>query len=35
MVNWLIDTLRSSPELAIFLALGVGHWVGAIKFGSF
>ena len=35
MVNWLVDTLRGSPELAIFLALGVGYGVGAIKFGSF
>ena len=35
MVNWLVETLRANPELAIFLALGVGYWVGAIKFGSF
>ena len=35
MVNWLVETLRGNPELAIFLALGVGYWVGAIKFGSF
>lgn len=33
--HWLLDTLRNSPELAIFLALAVGYWVGAIKFGSF
>lgn len=35
MVNWLVETLRGSPELAIFLALGAGYWLGAIKFGSF
>ena len=35
MVNWLVETLRGNPELAIFLALGAGYWVGAIKFGSF
>ena len=35
MVNWLVDTLRGNPELAIFLALGAGYWLGAIKFGSF
>ena len=35
MVNWLTETLRSNPDLAIFLALGLGYWVGSIKFGSF
>jgi putative transport protein len=35
MVNWLVETLRANPELAIFLALGVGYWLGAIRFGSF
>ena len=35
MVNWLVETLRGNPELAIFLALGAGYWLGAIKFGSF
>ncbi len=34
-MNWLVETLRSNPELAIFLALGAGYWLGAIKFGSF
>lgn len=35
MLEWLFDTLRGNPELAIFLALGAGYWLGAIKFGSF
>jgi putative transport protein len=35
MLNWLVETLRGNPELAIFLALGAGYWLGAIKFGSF
>lgn len=34
-MSWLVETLRSNPELAIFLALGAGYWLGAIKFGSF
>ena len=33
--EWLLHTLRSNPELAIFLTLAVGYWVGAIKLGSF
>src|SRR5512139_372952 len=35
MLKWLVETLRGNPELAIFLALGVGYWLGALKFDSF
>ncbi len=35
MWQWLVDTLRTYPEIAIFLALGLGFWVGKMKFGSF
>ncbi len=31
----LSDLLAKQPEIALFLALAVGHAVGAIKFGSF
>ncbi len=34
-VHWIAETLRASPELAIFLTLAVGFWVGSLKFGSF
>ncbi|EJC61554.1 aspartate-alanine antiporter [Alcaligenes faecalis] len=33
--NWVEQTLRSYPELAIFLALAAGYWVGGRKLGSF
>lgn len=33
--EWVLATLRSNPELAIFLTLAVGYWVGSLKFGSF
>lgn len=33
--HWIEQTLRSYPELAIFLALAVGYWIGGKKFGSF
>ena len=33
--HWVEQTLRSYPELAIFLALAVGYWIGGKKFGSF
>ena len=35
MIEFIFDTLRQNPELAIFLAIGLGYWVGAVKFGSF
>ncbi len=33
--SWFESTLRTYPELAIFLALGIGFYVGSIKLGSF
>ncbi len=35
MSHWLAETLRTYPEIAIFLTLGLGFWVGKMKFGSF
>ncbi len=32
---WVVSTLQHHPELAIFMALAIGYWIGAIKFGSF
>jgi len=34
LFEWVSNVLRSAPELAIFLALAVGFWVGALKFGT-
>ena len=35
MFSYVADTLRANPQLAIFLTLAVGYWVGQKKFGSF
>ena len=35
MIDWLIATLRTYPELAIFVALAIGFWVGPKKLGGF
>jgi putative transport protein len=35
IMNWLFDTLRNYPEIAIFLALSLGFFVGGLKFGKF
>ena len=32
MTNWFIETLRHHPEIAIFLALGIGYWFGGKSF---
>ena len=34
-MNWFVDTLRSNPEIAIFLALALGFLVGGVKIGKF
>jgi putative transport protein len=34
-MNWLFETLRSNPEIAIFLALALGFLVGRVKLGKF
>ena len=35
VMNWVFDALRSYPEIAIFLALPFGVYVGGLKFGKF
>lgn len=32
---WLTEMLTKYPELAVYLALGIGYWIGAFKFGNF
>ena len=33
--QWLVDTLRALPELALFLALAIGFWIGPKKLAGF
>jgi putative transport protein len=33
-MGWFVDTLRQYPELAIFLTLGLGYFVGKLKLGK-
>jgi putative transport protein len=33
--QWIVDTLRAYPELAIFLALALGFWIGPKKLAGF
>ena len=35
MLNYIVETLRANPQLAIFFTLAIGYYVGAIRFGSF
>ncbi|HXY54611.1 MAG TPA: aspartate-alanine antiporter [Nitrospirota bacterium] len=34
-MDWFVKTFQQYPELAIFLTLALGYWVGNIKFGKF
>jgi putative transport protein len=34
-MSWLADTLRRYPEIAIFLSLGIGYWVGGKSYKGF
>jgi putative transport protein len=34
-MDWIIKTFQQYPELAIFLTLALGYWVGNLKFGKF
>jgi len=34
-MSWLVETLRHYPEIAIFLSLGIGYWVGGKSFKGF
>jgi putative transport protein len=34
-VVWFGQFLQSYPELAVFLAIGIGYWIGSFAFGSF
>jgi putative transport protein len=35
MIAWLVATLQQNAELAIFLALAIGYFVGPLKIAGF
>ena len=35
IIDWLIGILNRYPECAVFLSVGIGFFVGKIKFGFF
>ncbi|HUG56666.1 MAG TPA: aspartate-alanine antiporter [Candidimonas sp.] len=34
-MTWFVSTLKSYPEISIFLALGIGYWIGGKSFKGF
>ena len=34
-MNWIVDVLRSNPSLAVFLTIGIGFFIGQLKYKSF
>jgi putative transport protein len=35
MFSYIAETLRANPQLAIFVTLAIGYWIGALRFGTF
>lgn len=35
ILDWLVSTLRDNPAIAIFITLGIGFWIGRLKYKSF
>ena len=35
MGEWLLHTFREYPSIAIFLTIGVGFWIGQLKYKTF
>ena len=30
-MDWFVDTLRAYPSIAVFLTIGIGFYIGALK----
>ncbi|MDE5858395.1 MAG: hypothetical protein K2H32_08580, partial [Muribaculaceae bacterium] len=35
LLDWLVKTLRENPAIAIFLTLGLGFWIGKLRYKTF
>lgn len=34
-MNWFVDVMRNNPSLAVFLTIGIGFFIGQLKYKSF
>ena len=34
-MDWIVEVLRDNPALAVFLTIGVGFFVGQLKYKAF
>lgn len=34
-MNWIVETFRENPAIPIFLTLGLGFWIGKLKYKTF
>jgi len=34
-MQWIVQTLKDNPAIAIFLTLAIGYFIGSFKFGKF
>lgn len=35
LLDWIVKTLRDNPAIAIFLTLGLGFWIGKLRYKTF
>ncbi len=35
LLDWFVKTLRDNPAIAIFITLGIGFWIGKLKYKTF
>ncbi|MBD5378551.1 MAG: aspartate-alanine antiporter [Bacteroides sp.] len=35
LLDWIVKTLRENPAIAIFLTLGLGFWIGKLRYKTF
>lgn len=34
-MTWVLEAIRQSPEILLFLSLAIGFWIGKFQFGRF
>ena len=34
-MEWLLETFRNNPSIPIFLTIGLGFWIGKLKYKTF
>ena len=35
LINWFVETCRQNPAIPLFLTIGIGFWVGSLRYKGF